>query len=124
MDHMRKTGLMKIIFAVISIVFFIEAQRTAWADKNEGFSFVFDWSGIRLGLISLGILLGGLTIKPIRGFFGAIGGGFIGLVTAALVVNISPGESMNFIKTGAIPTAIFGIIVGILAQIHKTSRGE
>jgi hypothetical protein len=72
----------------------------------------------------LGILLGGLIIKPIRGFFGAIGGGFIGLVTAALVVNISPGESMNFIKTGAIPTAVFGMVVGILAHIHKKSRGE
>ena len=123
MDHMRKTGLMKIIFAVISTGFFIETRQTAWADNSEWFSYA-SYSGIRLGLISLGILLGGLTIKPIRGFFGAIGGGFVGLVAAALIGSTSPGESMNFIKTGAIPTAIFGIIVGILAQIHKTSRGE
>jgi hypothetical protein len=129
--RVKKTSFMQnrlsksIPFLVISIGLCIFGiMQTSYADNPETYSLSFDWYGIRLILIVLGILLGGLIIKPIRGFFGAMGGGFVGLFVAAWISNNSPEGFMNFIIMGSMPTAIFGGIVGILAQIHKSSREE
>jgi len=94
--------------------------QASFAKNTETYSFSFDWYGIRLIFVVLGILLGGLIIKPIRGFFGAIGGGFVGLFTAAWIGNNSLEGFINFIIVGSIPTAILGGIAGILAQVYKS----
>ena len=122
---MRKKLFNKIPFLAVTLSLFIFwIWQTAHADNAETYSFSFDWLGIRLILIVLGILLGGLIIKPIQGFFGAMGGGFAGLFAAAWIGSNSAEGFMQFIITGSIPTAIFGSIVGILSQIHKSSREE
>jgi hypothetical protein len=122
---MQKKLSKKIPFLIISMDLYIFGIRqTSYADIPETYSVSFDWYGIRLILIVLGILLGGLIIKPIRGFFGAMGGGFAGLFGAALIGSNSMEGFVQFIIMGSIPTAIFGSVVGILAQIHKSSRDE
>jgi hypothetical protein len=118
---MRKRLFKKIPLLFVStglVVFGI--WQTCRAENVEAYSFSFDWYGIRLIFVVMGILLGGLIIKPIRGFFGAIGGGFAGLFLAAWIGNNSHGGFMNFIIMGSIPTAILGGIAGILAQIYKS----
>jgi hypothetical protein len=122
---MRKRLFNKIPRLAVSIGLFVfGVWQTGRADNAETYTFSFDWYGIRLIFVVLGILLGGLIIKPIRGFFGAIGGGFAGLFAAAWIGNNSPEGFMQFLITWSIPTALFGGIVGILAQIHKSSRDE
>jgi hypothetical protein len=122
---MLKRLFNKIPRLAVSIGLFVFGFRqTGRADNAETYTFSFDWYGIRLIFVVLGILLGGLIIKPIRGFFGAMGGGFVGLFMAAWIGGNSPEGFMNFIIMGSIPTAIFGGVVGILAQIHKSSREE
>jgi hypothetical protein len=122
---MGKNLLRKILFLVSSTGLLIAAaQQKGYADNAETYSFSFDWYGIRLIFVVLGILLGGLIIKPIRGFFGAIGGGLVGLFATAWFSSASPEEFRQLIVTGSLPTALFGGIVGILAQIHKSSRDE
>ncbi len=122
---MRKRLLNKIPFLAVTMGLFIFGiWQTGHADNAETYSFAFDWYGIRIIFVVLGILLGGLIIKPIRGFFGAMGGGFAGLFAAGWIGSNSPEGFMNFIIMGSIPTAIFGGIVGILAHIHKSSRDE
>ena len=120
-SFMRKKPFKKIPFLAVSaglVVFGI--WQASFAENTETYSFSFDWYGIRLIFVVLGILLGGLIIKPIRGFFGAIGGGFTGLFTAAWIGNNSLEGFMNFIIIGSIPTAILGGIAGILTQIYKS----
>lgn len=122
---MRNKLFNKIPFLVVSICLFVfGVWQTGHADNAEAYSFSFDWYGIRLSLAVLGILLGGMIIKPIRGFFGALGGGFAGLFLAAWIGSNSFEEFRHLIITGSIPTALLGGIVGILAQIHKSSRDE
>jgi hypothetical protein len=122
---MRKILFKKILFLVVSTALVLFGTwLTSYAENTETYSFSFDWYGIRLIFVVLGILLGGLIIKPIRGFFGAMGGGLAGLFAAAWIGNNSPEGCMQFLITWSIPTAIFGGIVGILAQIHKSSRDE
>ena len=122
---MRKRPFKRIPFLVISLSLFIFGiWQIGHAENAETYSFSFDWFGVRLILIVLGILLGGLIIKPIRGFFGAMGGGFAGLFAAAWIGGNSSEGFMQFIIKGSIPTALFGSIVGILAQIYKSSREE
>jgi hypothetical protein len=121
----RKRLFEQIPFLAVGMGLFVfGVWQKSYADNPETYSLSFDWYGIRLILIVLGILLGGLIIKPIRGFFGAMGGGFVGLFVAAWIGSNSPEGFMNFIIMGSMPTAIFGGIVGILAQIHKSSREE
>jgi hypothetical protein len=118
---MRKKLFRKILFLSVGtglVIFGI--WQTCHAESAEIYSFTFDWYGVRLIFVVLGILLGGLIIKPIRGFFGAIGGGFTGLFVAAWIGNNSLEGLMNFIIIGSIPTAILGGLAGILAQIYKS----
>jgi|WetSurMetagenome_2_1015567.scaffolds.fasta_scaffold225983_2 hypothetical protein len=122
---MRKKLLKKTPLLIIGVSLFVfGACQVCHAESAKTYSLSFEWYGIRLIFIVLGTLLGGLIIKPIRGFFGAIGGGFAGLFAAAWIGNNSPQGFMDFMIMGSMPTAIFGGVVGVLAQIHKSSRDE
>jgi hypothetical protein len=120
---MRKRLLNKIPFLAVTMGLFIFGIcRTGHADNAETYSFAFDWYGIRLIFVVLGILFGGLIINRIRGFFGAMGGDFAGLFTAGWIGGNSPEGFTNLIIMGSIPIAILGGVVGILAQMYKSYR--
>jgi hypothetical protein len=122
---MRKRLFNKIPFLVVTVGFsVIGSWQNGHADSTETFSYLFDWNGIRLILVTLGILLGGLIIKPIQGFFGALGGGLAGLLAVAWFGSSTHEEFRHLLIIGSVPTAIFGGIVGILAHIHKSTREE
>jgi hypothetical protein len=122
---MRKRLFKRIPPLAVSVGLFVFGiWEIGYAEGTETYSFSFDWLGVRLILIVVGILLGGLIVRPVRGFFGAMGGGFVGLFAAAWIGSNSTEGFMQFIITGSIPTALFSGFVGILAQIHKSSRDE
>jgi hypothetical protein len=122
---MRKLFNNKIPFLFFfTFLFIFSVCPTSFADNTEIYSFAFDWYGVRLIFVVLGILLGGLIIKPIRGFFGALGGGLAGLLAVAWFGSSTHEEFWRLIIIGSVPTAIFGGIVGILAHIHKSTREE